>query len=109
MTILRREMINEEDKFDIITVDFIKKAGKGLGKRLSYKLNRNSIFFFILGFSIIGRRHGHGVFISHIIEGGSAEKDRRLMSGDLIIEVNGKDLRTAAYEQVAYTLKVKLI
>lgn len=31
MMILRREMINEEDKFDIITVDFIKRAGKGLG------------------------------------------------------------------------------
>jgi hypothetical protein len=31
------------------------------------------------------------------------------MSGDLIIEVNGKDLRTAAYEHVAYTLKVELI
>jgi len=35
MLILRREIINEEDKFDIITVDFIKKAGKGLGKRLN--------------------------------------------------------------------------
>ncbi|CAF3059816.1 unnamed protein product [Rotaria socialis] len=87
MVVLRREMINEEDKFDVITVDFIKKSGKGLG------------------FSIIGRRHGFGVFISHIIEGGSAEKDGRLMSGDLILEVNEKDLRLAAYEQVAYTLK----
>jgi len=27
------------------------------------------------------------------------------MSGDLILEVNGKDLRAATYEQVAYTLK----
>ncbi|CAF2616811.1 unnamed protein product [Rotaria sp. Silwood2] len=87
MIIFRGEMVDEENKFDIITVDFIKKSGKGLG------------------FSIIGRRHGYGVFISHIIEGGSAEKDGRLMSGDLILEVNGKDLRTAAYEQVAYTLK----
>ncbi|CAF0743296.1 unnamed protein product [Rotaria sordida] len=87
MVIFRSEMVNEEDKFDIITVDFIKKSGKGLG------------------FSIIGRRHGYGVFISHIIEGSSAEKDGRLMSGDLILEVNGKDLRSAAYEQVAYTLK----
>lgn len=31
------------------------------------------------------------------------------MSGDLILEVNGKDLRTAAYEEVAYTLKVEFI
>jgi hypothetical protein len=31
LVVLRREIVNEEDKFDIITVDFIKKAGKGLG------------------------------------------------------------------------------
>jgi InaD-like protein len=49
MVILRGEVMNEEDKFDIITVDLIKKSGKGLG------------------FSIIGRRHGYGVFISHIV------------------------------------------
>lgn len=29
------------------------------------------------------------------------------MSGDLILEVNAQDLRTAAYEHVAYTLKVR--
>ncbi|CAF1198688.1 unnamed protein product [Adineta steineri] len=81
------EMMNEQDKFDVITIELIKKSGKGLG------------------FSIIGRRHGFGVFISHILEGGCAEKDGRLMSGDLILEVNGQDLRNAAYEHVAYTLK----
>ena len=32
LLVLRREIINEDDKFDVITVDFIKKAGKGLGK-----------------------------------------------------------------------------
>ena len=31
------------------------------------------------------------------------------MSGDLILEVNGQDLRTAAYEHVAYTLKVTVL
>ena len=31
------------------------------------------------------------------------------MSGDLILEVNGQDLRTAAYEHVAYTLKVEIL
>jgi len=70
MLILRREMMNEEDKFDIITVDFIKKAGKGLGKnKIKYRLDFNQIpfAFFFQGFSIIGRRHGFGVFISHIV------------------------------------------
>jgi InaD-like protein len=32
LVILRGEIVNEEAKFDIITVDFTKKAGKGLGK-----------------------------------------------------------------------------
>ena len=32
LLILRGEVVNEEDKFDIITVDLIKKSGKGLGK-----------------------------------------------------------------------------
>jgi hypothetical protein len=42
MLILRREMINEEDKFDIITVDFIKKSGKGLGKnKIKYRSDFN--------------------------------------------------------------------
>jgi hypothetical protein len=46
MLILRREMMNEEDKFDIITVDFIKKAGKGLGKnKIKYRLDFNQIPF----------------------------------------------------------------
>jgi hypothetical protein len=31
------------------------------------------------------------------------------MSGDLILEVNGQDLRAAAYAHVAYTLKVRKI
>lgn len=31
LLVLRREIINEEDQFDIITVEFIKRARKGLG------------------------------------------------------------------------------
>lgn len=33
LLILRREISNEEEKYEIITVDFIKKGGKGLGKK----------------------------------------------------------------------------
>jgi C-terminal processing protease CtpA/Prc len=78
---------DEEDKFDVFQVDLYKKFGKGLGV------------------SIIGRRDGFGVFISHIIEGGCAAKDGRLMIGDLILEVNDKDIRKAPYNEVAFILK----
>jgi hypothetical protein len=64
MVILRREMMDEEDKFDIITVDFIKKGGKGLGKN---KMKCKFLSCLFVGFSIIGRQHGYGVFISHIV------------------------------------------
>ena len=78
---------DEEDKFDVFQVDLYKKFGKGLGV------------------SIVGRRDGFGVFISHIIEGGCAAKDGRLMIGDLILEVNEQDIRKAPYNQVAFILK----
>ena len=78
---------DEEDKFDVFQVDLYKKFGKGLGV------------------SIVGRRDGFGVFISHIIEGGCAAEDGRLMIGDLILEVNEQDIRKAPYNQVAFILK----
>ena len=84
---INNDVINEEDKFDVFTVDLYKKFGKGLG------------------LSIIGRRDGCGVFISHIIEGGCAAKDGRLMIGDLILEVNDKNIRRSRYNDVAYILK----
>lgn len=77
----------EDSKFDIFTVELYKKFGKGLG------------------FSIVGRRDGYGVFISDIIVGGCAAKDGRLMVGDLILDVNGNDIRQAPYNEVAYLLK----
>lgn len=64
---LLTEMTNEQEKFDIITIDLMKKSGKGLGKHSSKRSIDQEDVFFDLGFSIIGRRHGHGVFISHIV------------------------------------------
>ncbi|RNA29355.1 multiple PDZ domain isoform X3 [Brachionus plicatilis] len=84
------ESFNNQDneKFmHIITVELNKKFGKGLG------------------FSIIGRREGSGVFISHIIDGGCADRDGRLTVGDLILEVNDQDIRKSAYNDVAFLLK----
>ena len=45
----------------------LKKAGKGLGNsQLKISISFH-YYYFILGFSIIGRRQGHGTFISHIV------------------------------------------
>ena len=77
----------DESFLNILNVELNKKFAKGLG------------------FSIIGRRDGSGVFVSHIIDGGCAQKDGRLMIGDLILEVNSQDIRKASYSDVAFLLK----
>jgi hypothetical protein len=40
------EMTNEQDKFDLITIELIKKSGKGLGMNLSIYLFHQSFVFF---------------------------------------------------------------
>lgn len=45
----RRSFIDDEQFLNILTIELVKKFAKGLG------------------FSIIGRRDGSGVFISHIV------------------------------------------
>jgi C-terminal processing protease CtpA/Prc len=77
----------DENFLNILNIDLNKKFAKGLG------------------FSIIGRRDGSGVFVSHLIEGGCAQKDGRLMIGDLILEVNNQDIRKSSYSDVAFLLK----
>ena len=59
--------MNEDDKFDTITVELTKRSGKGLGKATSASLDSRIVLLSFLGFSIIGRRNGCGVFISHIV------------------------------------------
>ncbi|XP_077869203.1 multiple PDZ domain protein-like [Saccoglossus kowalevskii] len=77
----------EEDMYDIITVELLKKPGKGLG------------------LSIVGRRNDTGVFISDVVRGGVGEADGRLMHGDQILTVNGEDLRSATQDTAAALLK----
>ncbi|XP_070564544.1 multiple PDZ domain protein-like [Ptychodera flava] len=78
----------EEEIYDVITVELMKKPGKGLG------------------LSIVGRRNDTGVFISDIVKAGVAEADGRLMQGDQIYSVNGEDLRNATQEDAAIALKM---
>lgn len=68
--------------YDLIDVELVKKSGKGLG------------------LSIVGRKNGSGVFISDVVPGGIAELHGGLMKGDMIITVDGKDLKNATQVQV---------
>lgn len=73
--------------YDIQDVELVKKSGKGLG------------------LSIVGRKNGTGVFISDVVPGGIAEMHGGLMKGDMIISVNGHDLKSASQEEAAAVLK----
>jgi len=68
----------EEDLYEVLDVELVKKSGKGLG------------------LSIVSRKNGSGVYISDVVPGGTAESDGRLMKGDKILSVNGTDLKEAS-------------
>ncbi|XP_007576644.1 inaD-like protein isoform X4 [Poecilia formosa] len=88
LTVLRDEArFRDEENLDRFQVELQKKSGRGLG------------------FSIVGKRSGSGVFISEVVRGGAAELDGRLMQGDQILSVDGEDTRRASQEGVAAMLK----
>jgi len=83
MVVFRDEGVaKEDDMYDSLEVELVKKSGKGLG------------------LSIVGRKNGSGVFISDVVPGGIAELHGGLMKGDMIISVNGVDLKTSTQVSV---------
>lgn len=64
-----------------------------------------------LGFSIaggIGNQHipgDNGIFVTKIIEGGAAEQDGRLTTGDRLIAVNNSNLDNVTHEDAVAALK----
>ena len=84
----RNEFI-ESTLYHIHTVELHRRAGVGLGL-------------------CIGGRAGQsgGVFISRIIPNSVAFFDGRLETGDIILDVNGINLRTSSYEEATNFLKV---
>lgn len=57
-----------------------------------------------LGFGIVGGR-STGVVIKSILPGGIADKDRRLQSGDHILQIGDVYLKGLAADQVATVLR----
>ncbi|KAE8746965.1 hypothetical protein FOCC_FOCC006385 [Frankliniella occidentalis] len=91
MIVYRDEAVEkEEDIYESIEVELTKKSGKGLG------------------LSLVVRKDGKGVYISDLVHGGAAEADGRLMKGDMILSVNGQDLKSASQEEAAAVLKTAL-
>ncbi|XP_012545467.3 patj homolog [Bombyx mori] len=57
-----------------------------------------------LGFNLVGGR-STGVVIKYVLPGGVADKDRRLQSGDHVLQVGSVNLRGFTSEQVAAVLR----
>uniref|UniRef100_A0A8R1HTG6 PDZ domain-containing protein n=1 Tax=Caenorhabditis japonica TaxID=281687 RepID=A0A8R1HTG6_CAEJA len=85
---LQLSLLDPTQIYNIFEMDLTKKTGRGLG------------------ISIVGRKNEPGVYVSEIVKGGLAESDGRLMTGDQILEVNGKDVRGCMQEDVAAMLKM---
>lgn len=86
MKVIRRP--EKHDDYETFEVKLTKKPGKGLG------------------LSIVGKKDGHGIFISDIVKGGIADLDGHLVVGDQIIQLNNQTLDNIAQEDAAILLKV---
>lgn len=85
-----RESDTDDDrgeKYDVIVTEVIKKAGRGLG----------------LG---IRPGTGSGVIVSEIVRGGVSDSSGHIAEGDRILEVNGRDMKSASHEEATNILKV---
>lgn len=78
---------DQGEKYDVIVTEMIKKAGRGLG---------------------LGIRPGTdcGVFVSEIVRGGVTDSSGQITEGDRILEVNGRDMKSASHEEATNILKV---
>ena len=81
---------DRSEQYEVIVTDIIKKAGRGLG----------------MG---IAAGTGCGVFVSEIIRGGVTDSSGRIAEGDRILEVNGRDMKSASHEEATNILKVRPI
>nr|CAD2170224.1 unnamed protein product [Meloidogyne enterolobii] len=84
---LQMSLLDPTQIYNIIDIEILKKAGKGLG------------------ISIVGRKNEPGVYVSEIVKGGVADTDGRLMQGDQILAVNNHDVANWMQEDVATVLK----
>lgn len=58
-----------------------------------------------LGFGIVGGQATGGVVVKTIVDGGAAQKNGRLRSGDHILRIGDTDVREMSSEQAAQILR----
>lgn len=58
-----------------------------------------------LGFNIVGGEDGEPIYISHILPGGVADLSGNVRKGDILLQVNDTNLRTASHQSAAIALR----
>ncbi|VDK43237.1 unnamed protein product [Anisakis simplex] len=58
-----------------------------------------------LGFNIVGGEEGEPIYISYVLPGGVADLSGNVKKGDVLLQVNGVNLRNATHAEAARALK----
>uniref|UniRef100_A0A915AYV0 Disks large 1 tumor suppressor protein n=2 Tax=Parascaris univalens TaxID=6257 RepID=A0A915AYV0_PARUN len=58
-----------------------------------------------LGFNIVGGEEGEPIYISYVLPGGVADLSGNVRKGDVLLQVNGVNLRNATHAEAARALK----
>ncbi|CAG9532272.1 unnamed protein product [Cercopithifilaria johnstoni] len=58
-----------------------------------------------LGFNIVGGEDGEPIYISYVLPGGVADLSGNVRKGDVLLQVNGVNLRNATHAEAARALK----
>uniref|UniRef100_A0AC34FYS4 PDZ domain-containing protein n=1 Tax=Panagrolaimus sp. ES5 TaxID=591445 RepID=A0AC34FYS4_9BILA len=58
-----------------------------------------------LGFNIVGGEDGEPIYISHVLPGGVADLSGNVRKGDILLQVNDTNLRTATHQTAAIALR----
>ncbi|PIC18419.1 hypothetical protein B9Z55_024320 [Caenorhabditis nigoni] len=58
-----------------------------------------------LGFNIVGGEDNEPIYISFVLPGGVADLSGNVKTGDVLLEVNGVDLRSATHKEAAEALR----
>ncbi|XP_062333566.1 multiple PDZ domain protein [Osmerus eperlanus] len=82
-----QEAYQEEDLWDVFSLELQPRRGQGLG------------------LATVGKSNDTGIFVSEIVRGGPADMDGRLLLGDQILSINGEDVKAAEQEHVGVLLQ----
>ncbi|OON17307.1 PDZ/DHR/GLGF domain protein [Opisthorchis viverrini] len=106
LSVFRPEEVNTKWHDHELTVELVKKAGKGLGLCVADRYPPD--LSYTEGSENQTPHSSYGVVITEVIRGSLAAADGRLLVKDQILSVNDEDVSTSTSELVGALLRVRL-